>query len=109
MEETDSMKKNLSNTWSWDEKESYGFNVIAKLEETLIALDFIYDYSDIDVTENFDEKYTAKRVFPTERKSDEYRIPKEIREQDRKFDLSDIRSRTNPEGITFSNKPYGRS
>lgn len=36
---------------------SHGFNLIEKLETTLIRLHIVYEYSDIETTEQFDEKY----------------------------------------------------
>ena len=49
-----------NNDWNWDNNETDGFNFIAKFESTLIKLGILNDYSDIDSTEIFDEKYSPK-------------------------------------------------
>ena len=43
--------------WSWDKTASYGYNIIAKFEETLINLGVLQDFSDIEDTERFDVEY----------------------------------------------------
>ena len=44
--------------WEWDTQASYGYNVVAKFESTLIKLGLLLGYSDITDTEVFDEKYS---------------------------------------------------
>lgn len=53
------MKKTIGHRvkWEWDEYGTYGYNIMAKFEQTLISFGLLADYSDIDVTEEFDRKY----------------------------------------------------
>lgn len=50
--------------WEWDAQASYGYNIVARFESTLINLGIMLDYNGITQTEAFDEKYS---VMPAER------------------------------------------
>lgn len=43
--------------WEWDKCASTGYNLVARFEATLMNLDLLNDYSDIEDTEVFDKKY----------------------------------------------------
>lgn len=44
--------------WKWETQATYGYNILAKFEETLINLEILSDYSSIDESEGFDKKYS---------------------------------------------------
>ena len=67
--------------WQWDDQATYGYNIVAKLEETLIKFGVISDYSDIEPTEIFDKKYSS--------------IPKGAHGEYKRFS-GDIKYSTNP-------------
>lgn len=46
---------------------SYGYDLIEKLETTLTRFHILYEYSDIDITEQFDEKYRRTITLDTRR------------------------------------------
>ena len=46
--------------WHWDLRATYGYNIIAKLEATLISLLILKEFSDIEPTEAFDTKYSLE-------------------------------------------------
>ena len=59
--------------WSWDEHASHGYNVLANFESTLINLDIIEEYSDIEDTERFDERWSVINFQGADRVKEEYK------------------------------------
>lgn len=56
--------------WEWDNRACLDYNIVAKLEETLINLEVIKDFSNIEDTEKFVNNFKeAKDVNGNNRKN----------------------------------------